>query len=123
MKIEKIILILTLLLWIFVRFYLRQFVQHFKIFDFWFTDSYPSFALVYGYCIFKYLQNNKENIKFIVLGVTLGGILYELIGQKVLDFGTYSNSDLTYTILGGVTSFYSLSYFSKKNTNISIHSI
>ncbi len=118
MKIEKFILILTLILWIFVRFYLRQIVQNFKVFDFWFTDSYPSFALVYGYCIFKYLQNKKENIKFIVLGVTLGGILYEVIGQKVLDFGTYSNSDVTYTILGGVASFYSLNYFSKKTQTI-----
>ena len=50
--------------------------------------------------------------------MTLGGILYEVIGQKVLDFGTYSNSDVTYTILGGVASFYSLNYFSKKTQTI-----
>ena len=121
MKIEKIFLILTLLLWIFVRFYLRQLVQNFKVFDFWFTDSFPSFALVYGFCIFKYLQKKEEDIKFIVVGVTLGGLLYEVVGQKILDFGTYSNSDVAYTILGGIVSFYSLSYFSKKSTNESIN--
>ena len=119
MKIEKIFLIITLLL-IPVRFYLRQLVQNSKVFDFWFTVSFPSFALVYWYCIFKYLQKKEEDIKILLVGVTLGALLYEVVGQKILDFGTYSNYDVAYTIMGGIASFYSLSYFSKKVLNKSM---
>ena len=120
MKIEKLVLIFTFLLWVFVRFYLRQLVINLKIFDFWFTQSYPSFALVFGFSFFKYLEQKEKSIIFLVFGVTLGGLFYEVVGQKMLDFGTYSNSDVVYTILGGIASFYSLSYFTKKNTVNSI---
>jgi hypothetical protein len=70
--------------------------------------------LVYGFSFFKYLEQKEKNIIVLVFGVTLGGLFYEVVGQKMLDFGTYSNSDVVYTIFGGIASFYSLSYFTNK---------
>ncbi len=106
MKTIKTLILLNVLLWALVRFYLRPLVSAHQVFDLWFTGSYPSFGLVFGFTLIKYSFFTQRNrVLFMCFGYTLGGVLYELLGQGYLHFGTFSIADVIYTLLGGVAAY------------------
>ncbi|MBY0482090.1 MAG: hypothetical protein K2Q21_12090 [Chitinophagaceae bacterium] len=118
MKSIKLLVVLTTLMWVAVRFFLRPLIVKYNLFDFWFTESYPSFGLVFGFTLMKYsFFNNRDKLLILCCGATLGGLLYEILGQGYFDFGTFSYSDVVYTLIGGVASYLTLKHFERQLNN------
>jgi hypothetical protein len=119
MKNIKFLVFLTFILWVAIRFYFRPIIIKYEIFDFWITESYPSFGLVFGFCLMKYsFFNQRDRLLFNCIGYTLGGLLYEIVGQRYFNFGTFSYSDIVYTILGGLFAYVLLKRYSNKNSQL-----
>ena len=115
------LLLLTFLLWVIVRFFLRSIVAKNQYFDFWFTESYPSFGVVFGYTLFSYtFLNRRDKLFFHCSAYTFGGLFYEIIGQKHLNFGTFSFPDVLYTIIGGISAYLVLKNFELKTKLIDL---
>ncbi len=106
MKMIRILIVLNALLWALMRFHFRPIVVKNQIFDLWLTESYPSFALVFGYSLISYsFLNRRTRLFFHCSAYTFGGLCYEIVGQGCLDFGTFSYTDVIYTILGGMSAY------------------
>jgi hypothetical protein len=122
MKRVKLLVFLTFILWVEVRFFIRPLIVKYQLFDFWFTESYPSFGLVFGFCLMKYSFFNQRNrLLFNCSGYTLGGLLYEIVGQRYFNFGTFSYSDIVYTLIGGLVAYIILKQEDRKvNSTIAL---
>jgi hypothetical protein len=110
----KVLVIITGIIFLIVRFILRPNFPLDKFNDFGFIGSFPSFGLIFGFSLFNYsFLNKKNNILFMCSGYTFGGLLYEIVGQKYFHFGTFTYSDVIYTLIGGLSAYLVLRFYSE----------
>lgn len=94
--------IISSILFIFFRFFYRNYIYSHNIFDFYIADTAPNIFPVFMYVFYKKHKEPSINVYLLCLGAFLGLTFYELFIQKHIYNATLDINDIIASLLASL---------------------
>jgi|AntRauMFilla1563_2_1112583.scaffolds.fasta_scaffold05571_2 hypothetical protein len=102
-----ILLLVTIFLFVILRFPYRNFIYSKDIYDFYIASTAPNFLATFFYVFYYKYKNHDHYSTFFLVCVSLTGLFfYEGVIQQLLFFQTFDIYDLIASFLGSVVCFF-----------------